>query len=68
MELDDLRRQWQQPPADPPAPLDAAALTQLLARQSEGIVGKLRRSARVELYINFGGKRKCAVGIGTVTR
>ena len=54
MELDDLRRQWQQPPADPPAPLDAAALTQLLARQSEGIVGKLRRSARVELYINFG--------------
>ena len=55
MELDDLRRQWQQPaPADAPAPLDAAALTRLLARQSEGIVGKLRRSARLELYINFG--------------
>ena len=55
MELDDLRRQWQQPaPADAPAPLDAAALTRLLARQSDGIIDKLRRSARLELYINFG--------------
>ena len=54
MELDDLRRQWQQPPAETPAPLDAAALTQLLARQSEGIVERLRRSARLELYLDFG--------------
>ena len=54
MELDDLRRQWQQPPAEIPAPLDAAALTRLLARQSEGIIEKLRRSARLELYLNFG--------------
>ena len=55
MELDDLRRQWQQPaPADAPAPLDAAALTRLLSRQSDGIVERLRRSARLELYINFG--------------
>ena len=54
MELDELRRQWQQPLAETPAPLDAAALTQLLDRQSEGIIGKLRRSARLELYINFG--------------
>ena len=54
MELDDLRRQWQQPPANTPAPLDAAALTQLLVRQSDGIVERLRRSARLELYINFG--------------
>ena len=53
MELDDLRRQWQQlAPADAPVPLDAAALTQLLARQSDGIVGKLRRNARLELYFN----------------
>ena len=55
MELNDLRRQWQQPvPADAPAPLDVAALTQLLARQSDGIIEKLRRSARLELYIDFG--------------
>ena len=54
MELDDLRRQWQQPPVETPAPLDAAALTRLLARQSDGIVERLRRSARLELYINFG--------------
>ncbi|HEX8504029.1 MAG TPA: hypothetical protein VF630_01575 [Hymenobacter sp.] len=54
MELDDLRRQWQQPPAKTPAPLDALALTQLLARQSDGIVEQLRRSTRLELYINFG--------------
>ena len=54
MELDDLRRQWQQPtPANAPAPLDAKALTQLLARQSDGIIDKLRRSARLELYTNF---------------
>ena len=54
MELDELRRQWQQPPAKTPAPLDALALTQLLARQSDGIVEQLRRSTRLELYINFG--------------
>ena len=54
MELDDLRRQWQQPdPAGVPVPLDAVTLTQLLARQSAGIVGRLRRSARVELYIRL---------------
>ena len=53
MELDDLRRQWQQPPAETPALLDAAELTRLLGQQSEGIVGKLRRNARLELYINF---------------
>ena len=53
MELDDLRRQWQQP-AETPAPFDAAALTQLLARRSDGIVARLRRSARLELFINFG--------------
>ena len=54
MELDDLRRQWQQPPADSPVSLDAAALIRLLARQSDGVIEKLRRSARVELYLDFG--------------
>ncbi|WP_310391038.1 hypothetical protein [Hymenobacter sp.] len=54
MELDELRQSWQQPLADPPPPLDAGALTQLLARRSDGIVERLRRSARLELYINFG--------------
>ncbi|MBD2721820.1 hypothetical protein [Hymenobacter armeniacus] len=53
LELDELRRQWQQPAADVPAPLDAAALTRLLAQQSDGIIGKLRRSARWELWANF---------------
>ena len=53
MELDDLRRQWQQP--DPAAPLiNQAALSHLLAQRSDGLVEKMRRSARLELYINFG--------------
>jgi NADH:ubiquinone oxidoreductase subunit 5 (subunit L)/multisubunit Na+/H+ antiporter MnhA subunit len=54
MELDDLRRQWQQQPPETLAPLDAAAITQLLAQQSDSIVERLRRSARLELYANFG--------------
>lgn len=49
MELDDLRRQWQQPPADAPAPLDAAALTQLLARGTRNPVGRMRRNAWYEI-------------------
>ena len=54
MELDDLRRQWQQPAlADAPAPLNAAALTQLLSQRSKSVVGKLRRSARWELAANL---------------
>lgn len=54
MELDDLRRQWQQPaPAQAPAPLSAADLTQLVARQSGSIVGQLRRNARLEMGINY---------------
>ncbi|GAB3579824.1 hypothetical protein [Hymenobacter daeguensis] len=47
MELDDLRRQWQQPePAAPP--LDQAALSHLLAQRSDGLVEKMRRNARWE--------------------
>ena len=47
MELDDLRRQWQQPaPAAPP--ISQAALSHLLARRSDGLVEKMRRNARLE--------------------
>ena len=47
MELDDLRRQWQQP--DPAAPLiNQAALSHLLAQRSDGLVEKMRRNARLE--------------------
>jgi MFS family permease len=54
MELDDLRSVWKQPSVELPTPLDASALTHLLAPQSDGIVEQLRRSARLELYINWG--------------
>ncbi|WP_201986439.1 hypothetical protein [Hymenobacter rubidus] len=48
MELDDLRRQWQQPePAAPP--LNQAALSHLLAQHSDGLVEKMRRNARLEM-------------------
>jgi hypothetical protein len=54
MELNDLRRQWQQPEPTTAAPaLDKASLHQLLARQSDSIVGRLRRNARVEMAINY---------------
>jgi hypothetical protein len=54
MELDDLRRQWQQPaPTKVPVSLSAAELTQLVARQSGSIVGRLRRNARLEMGINY---------------
>ncbi len=53
MELDDLRRQWQQPaPADAPAPLNTSALALLLARGSRSPVSRMRRNAWVE--IGFG--------------
>jgi len=47
MELDDLRRQWQQPePAAPP--LNQADLNRLLAPRSDGLVERMRRNARLE--------------------
>jgi hypothetical protein len=50
MELDDLRRQWQQPvPGDGPARLDAAAWAQLVDRGTQNAVAKLRRNAWLEL-------------------
>ncbi|RZK19688.1 MAG: hypothetical protein EOO56_13750 [Hymenobacter sp.] len=54
MELDDLRRQWQQPEPVAPATLTTAELTQLVARQSGSIVEQLRRNARWELGLNYG--------------
>ena len=49
MELDDLRRQWQQPePAAPP--LAPAALNHLLAQRSGGnlVIETMRRNAWLE--------------------
>jgi hypothetical protein len=54
MELDDLRRQWQQPqPVTDPAALNPAELRELLARQSGSVITQLRRNARVEMNINY---------------
>lgn len=54
MELDDLRRQWQQPePATALSALDTAQLRQLLAQQSNSVVARLRRNAQVEMAINY---------------
>jgi hypothetical protein len=54
MELDDLRRQWRQPePASAPAALSTTELRQWLARQSDDVLAKLRRNARVEMGINY---------------
>jgi len=53
MELDDLRRQWQQPvPADAPASLAPPDLARLLKRRSGGLVEKMQRNARLELGYN----------------
>jgi hypothetical protein len=54
MELDDLRRQWRQPePASEPLTLSTVELRQLLAQQSDSIVAKLRRNARLEMATNY---------------
>ena len=54
MELDDLRRQWQQPqPVTDPMALSPAELRELLARQSGSVIEQLRRNARVEMNINY---------------
>ena len=54
MQLEDLRRTWQHPlpPAVEP-PIDERALTDMLARQSDGPVDRLRRNARVEVVLNL---------------
>ena len=49
MELDDLRRQWQQPdPAGVPA-VNAAQLNSLLKGHSDGLVEKMRRNTWFEI-------------------
>ncbi|HET9505158.1 MAG TPA: hypothetical protein VFO93_16565 [Hymenobacter sp.] len=54
MELDDLRRQWQRPePAAASPALDTTGLRRLLAQQSDSIVVRLRRNARIEMAINY---------------
>jgi len=54
MELDELRRQWRQPePASAPAALSTTELRQWLAQQSDDVLTKLRRNARVEMAINY---------------
>ncbi|MDQ2770621.1 MAG: hypothetical protein M3Y54_08985 [Bacteroidota bacterium] len=49
MELDDLRRQWQQPEAAGVPAVNTAQLDQLLAGRSDGLVEQMRRNARVEM-------------------
>ena len=50
MELDDLRRQWQQPaPAEAPSAMDASALAALLARGSRSPVSHMCRNVWLEI-------------------
>ena len=52
MELDDLRRQWQQQPDPANSPsVDAAQLQGLLARTPTNLVAKLRRNTWVETVL-----------------
>lgn len=55
MELDDLRRQWQQPePAREPAAFNADEVARLLAQRSVGSLEQLRGNARKDLLLNSG--------------
>jgi hypothetical protein len=47
MELDDLRRQWQQPTADT-ASVSSAELNEMLAAKSDGLIEKMRRNTWLE--------------------
>ena len=47
MELDDLRRQWQQPETTPP-PVSSAELGAMLAHRAGGLVEKMRRNTWYE--------------------
>ncbi len=51
MELDDLRRQWQQPEPAASAALTPAELSTLLTRQRGGGVEKMRRNAQWEMAL-----------------
>ncbi|TVT38286.1 hypothetical protein FNT36_18985 [Hymenobacter setariae] len=50
MELDDLRRQWQQPEPSAAA-LSATQLREMLARQRDNLADKMRRNARWEMAL-----------------
>jgi hypothetical protein len=52
MELDDLRRQWQQPTATPP-PVSPIELGQMLAQNADGLVEKMRRNTWYELLFTL---------------
>ena len=54
MELDDLRRQWQQPDPAASPPVSPAQLGGLLAQDSDSLVEKMRHSARRELVFTIG--------------
>ncbi len=63
MQLEDLRRTWQQPPHEPPpAPFDAEKLKALLQYRSTDLLGKLRRSA----YFETAGNAVLAVAVPAV--
>jgi len=49
MELDDLRRQWQQPGPAVEAPLSATQLTGLMQQQRRTLLDKLRRNTYLEI-------------------
>ncbi len=51
MELDDPRRQWQQPETMPP-PVNPAQFESLLAYRSTSLIEKMRRNAWVEAVLN----------------
>lgn len=53
LELDDLRRQWQQPEATPP-PVSPTELGSLLARNTGGLVEKMRRNTWYEVLFTLG--------------
>ena len=60
MELDELRRQWQQPDLASPPSVDAAQLRGLLARVPTDLVAKLRRNTWVETALT------ALVGVGAL--
>ncbi|MDB5268273.1 MAG: hypothetical protein JWP58_1313 [Hymenobacter sp.] len=52
MELDDLRRQWQQPETTPP-PVSPAELGGILSRNAGGLVEKMRRNTWYEVVLTL---------------
>ena len=60
MELDELRRQWQQPDPASPSSVDAAQLRGLLARVPSDLVAKLWRNTWVETVLT------ALVGVGAL--